>query len=99
MKPRKAISIQILPEWNDFTHTEVADLLGVSRQAVLYARRRASGLCVRCGAKAETHRPFCSKHNKANTAYHRKRRGFKPWKPGGVGRPPTGSKARKVVSQ
>ena len=80
--------IHILPEWAHLTHAEVAAKLKVSRQAVLYARRRAAGLCERCGGPAEAGSPFCSDHRKKQTTAARKRKGFKPWRPGGVGRPP-----------
>ena len=82
--------IQVLPEWALWNDAQIAEQLGVTRQAVFYARRRAAGLCVRCGSPAEPGRPHCAKHSKAITASLRKSRGFKKWKPGGVGRPPTG---------
>jgi hypothetical protein len=40
--------IIILPEWANLTNSQVAAKLGCTPTAVLYARRRAAGLCERC---------------------------------------------------
>jgi hypothetical protein len=80
--------IQIPPEWKEKTNCEIARLLGVTAQAVLYARRREAGKCLRCGRKADAGVQYCQKHRKAVNASNRTRNGHKPWKPGGKGRPP-----------
>lgn len=80
--------LQIPPELIDKTNCEIARQLGVTSQAVLYARRRQKGLCLRCGRKAFEGLSYCKKHRKQVNQANRQRNGHKPWKPGGVGRPP-----------
>lgn len=80
--------MQIPPELKDKNNCEVARILGCTAQAVLYARRREAGLCLRCGRKAEAGVQHCKKHRKAVSAKNRTRNGHKAWKPGGKGRPP-----------
>jgi hypothetical protein len=79
--------IQIPPEMNDKSNCEIARVLGVTPQAVLYARRKRDGRCLRCGRKAHEGLSFCMKHRKAVNRANRERNGHKPWKPGGRGRP------------
>ena len=79
--------IHIPSEWLDKTNVEIAELLNVTPQAVLYAKRRALNLCERCG-KTATDGRYCARHAKALRKYHRKRHGHRAWKPGGRGRPP-----------
>lgn len=60
-----------------------------SRQAQDQAKRVAAGLCALCGAK----RPaglatLCRAHQERVSARNRRKRGCKPWVPGGRGRPP-----------
>jgi uncharacterized membrane protein len=50
-------------------------------------RRRSAGLCARCGKVAST-KYLCDGCNDQATAYQRRLRGFRPWRPGGLGRPP-----------
>jgi hypothetical protein len=82
------MSIIILPEWAELTHTQIAAKLGCSTTAVLYARRRAAGLCERCSSPAADGSAMCLKHGLATARARRKRTGAKPWKPGRPGRPP-----------
>lgn len=80
--------IEIPAEWSNLTNIEIAQLLNVSTTGVIYAKRRAAGLCERCGKKPATDGRYCAKHAKAVRTYQRVRKGHKPWKPGGRGRPP-----------
>jgi len=88
--------MEIPDEWLQMTNAELAARLGCSRQAVLSAKRRRQGLCVRCGSPAEPARQYCLKHliavRKTRNARNRRVNGFKPWKPGKVGRPPKAAK-------
>lgn len=79
--------IQVPPEWWNKTNCEIAGLLGCTPTNVLFARRRALGLCERCKRKATKGR-FCATHEKKVRRYQRSLKGHKPWKPGGRGRPP-----------
>jgi hypothetical protein len=68
---------------------EIAAVLSVSHETARKMRNRAAGKCEICG-KSE---PFPSRTRcldclqSTRRAIH-KRKGTKPWKPGGVGRPP-----------
>jgi hypothetical protein len=81
--------VQIPADMAGLKDAEIAAALNVSRTAVLYARRRAAGVCERCGKpRSATSTAFCAKHAKKVIAEARKRHGNKPWRPGGRGRPP-----------
>lgn len=80
--------IEIPQEWMKETNCEIARRLNVSPTAVMYARRRLLGKCLRCKRKAEPGTQHCPKHRKAINAAKRQRKGHKPWRPGGRGRPP-----------
>lgn len=61
----------------------------LSRQRIYALRRKAEGKCRICGQpRVEGNKNFCEKHVKQVRAASRKFKGFRPWHPGGVGRPP-----------
>lgn len=80
------VSVEIAPE--TLTDSKLASMLGCSRTAILYARRRAAGLCERCTSPAEDGKAYCLRHSVALARARRKRMGNRPWKPGRPGRPP-----------
>jgi hypothetical protein len=51
---------------------------------------RALGCCVACGVRLDPKWPHtrCPVHHRKLIEYRRHRDGFKPWRPGGPGRPP-----------
>jgi hypothetical protein len=80
--------MKIPPQYASLSPAEVAKLIGVSREGVGQARRRAAGLCRYCKAKPLSGLTVCAAHRTRITNSHRKINGFKPWTPGGRGRPP-----------
>lgn len=84
--------IEIPQELLKETNCEIARRLGVTPTAVLYARRAQTGKCLRCKRQAGPGVQYCDKHRKAINAGRRKRKGHKPWRPGGRGRPPANAK-------
>jgi hypothetical protein len=80
--------IIILPEWANLNNSQVAAKLGCTPTAVLYARRRAAGLCERCLCPATAGSAYCLKHSRSLGRARRKRMGQKAWKAGAPGRPP-----------
>ena len=78
--------LTISPELAGLSVSEIARRTGYSTTAVLYAQRRAAGLCERCGSPAAD--GLCTDHRLKMLAYQRKRGGFNAWKPGSPGRPP-----------
>lgn len=59
-----------------------------SRQRAYQIRHRAEGLCVYCAHKAALGTYVCAMHLLKRREWDRKRRGLKPWHPGGPGRRP-----------
>lgn len=90
--------IQIPQEWMKETNCEIARRLGVTPQAVLYARRRQTGKCLRCPKAAQPGTQYCARHRKAINKAMRTRKGFKPWQPGGRGRPPVDAEERSAAA-
>ncbi len=81
------VSVEIAPY--TLTDSKLASMRGCSRTAILYARRRAAGLCERCTSPAEDGKAYCLRHSIALARARRKRMGNQAWTPGGRGRPPT----------
>jgi hypothetical protein len=54
--------------------------------------RREAGLCYYCDSPARADSAFCEVHrqqtNRQAREHRRRTKGFKPWRPGGKGRPP-----------
>jgi hypothetical protein len=73
--------------WKE-TNCAIARQLGVTPQAVLYARRKKLNRCLRCGRKTAPGIQHCKRHRKLVNQSKRAQRGHKPWRPGGKGRPP-----------
>jgi hypothetical protein len=67
----------------------------LSRQAQYQKRKITAGLCGKCGREPLFSSTLCLGCIRVNRHLQRKARGFKPWKPGGVGRPPMGRKEGK----
>lgn len=83
--------ITILPEWFELTNAEIAAKLDCTPTAVMYARRRAAGVCERReGVRLMGHN-LCLKHAVEVARTRRRRSGSKAWTRGGRGRPPKGS--------
>lgn len=80
--------ILIPADWMQETNVEIARRLGVSTTAVLNARRRQTGRCLRCKRRAQAGSQHCATHRKAVNRYNRTKNGHKPWRLGGKGRPP-----------
>lgn len=82
------MKVVILPEWASLTNAQVATKVGCTSTAVMYARRRAVGLCERCSSPALEGHKLCLTHGVAAAKTRRKRTSSKAWVPGGRGRPP-----------
>lgn len=54
-----------------------------------YRSRRAAGICCKCNSPAYGGTAHCYKHLTYMRLRNRKRKGFKPWHPGGPGWVPT----------
>ncbi len=58
----------------------------------MHRRRRreriAAGNCAICGEPRQHYARLCDSCEAAFVAYKRAKKGYKPWRPGGVGRPP-----------
>lgn len=81
--------MQIPADIAHLSNSEIARRLNVSPTAVMYARREALGLCRRCAKPAlPAGTALCAKHRDLVNRADRKRKGYKPWKPGKRGRPP-----------
>lgn len=65
--------------------------LGISRQRLWQIMQAKEGKCMKCQDPSVKH-GLCSKHYMQNLLLHRKNQrnsgGYKPWRPGGRGRPP-----------
>jgi len=68
--------------------SELAKKLGVSRQYVWQLRKSAEGKCRICG-EPKVSANYCLEHQLAQKKINRKAKGFKPWRKGKPGRPPT----------
>lgn len=79
---------------NPLSPAAIAKLLGVSREGVTQAQRRAAGKCRYCDTPALPELTLCAFHRTQKTNAARKRLGASPWKPGGRGRPPIGAMTR-----
>ena len=62
--------------------------LGTSRQVVIQWRAIARGLCVSCGGRRNLYAHKCDACHLRQVERVRQRGGYRPWKPGGNGRPP-----------
>jgi uncharacterized paraquat-inducible protein A len=83
------MSLIIPPDLANLSNAKIATRLGCTPTAVMYARRRAAGLCERCKAPvAPGGSTVCEACESAIDLKRRKRLGHNPWKPGGKGRPP-----------
>ena len=61
------------------------------RDHAQYLRRRAAGVCVKCGKKPPVETlTVCPECLQAGREYRRSYAGSLPWRKGGKGRPPTG---------
>ena len=60
----------------------------VSRQLLWRRTHKKLGLCAECSRPRYRGTTFCKLHLKRQRVSKRKSHGFKPWKPGGKGRPP-----------
>jgi hypothetical protein len=60
-----------------------------SRQLLWKKKHLKLGLCALCPRPRYLGTTFCQLHLKKYRVSKRKSQGFKPWKPGGKGRPPT----------
>jgi hypothetical protein len=69
----------------------------LSRQRLAQIRAGAEGLCAQfCGRPKRPGRVLCRACALKDTVRHRERHGFKPWQPGGMGRPPLPAEEEKV---
>ena len=59
-----------------------------SRQLLWRRKHMKSGLCAQCSQPRCLGTTLCKVHLKKYRLSKRKSQGFKPWKPGGKGRPP-----------
>ena len=59
-----------------------------SRQLLWRHKHLELGLCALCSRPRYLGTTFCQLHLKKYRVSKRKSQGFKPWKPGGKGRPP-----------
>ena len=73
-------------------YSELARKLGVSRQSVFQRKKTATGKCGYCGNEPLFSKDRCKECHLKNRIRIRKRQNFKPWKPGGRGRPPIESR-------
>ena len=68
----------------------------VSRQREWQITQVQAGNCAICGSTRRLFPQFCDRHQvekrQCDRLYQRKKRGSKPWRPGGRGRPPKGPK-------
>jgi hypothetical protein len=62
-----------------------------SRQLLWRKEHKKLGLCVQCSQPRYLGTTFCKVHLKKDRISKRNSLGFKPWKPGGKGRPPANS--------
>ncbi len=64
----------------------------LSRQRQYQLRKEAEGLCIKCGKPRDPDSAtWCLFHKLEHRRIMRERNGNKPWRPGGVGRPPKGA--------
>jgi hypothetical protein len=63
----------------------------MTRQRQWQLKMQAAGLCITCAEPRNKYSHRCDKCHLHVTLRQRERVGHKPWKPGGVGRPPLGS--------
>lgn len=84
--------ITIPPALVPLSDAELAQIFNCSRQAIIFARRRANLQCVKCARPVTPGSQFCTTHKVQARSYMRRRNrrihGFNPQKPGGRGRPP-----------
>jgi hypothetical protein len=84
--------IKLTPKLAKLSNAELARRFGVTPTAIVFARRKAMGLCTVCASPAVEGRRFCTDCQVARRTYmrnrDRKRYGWKPWEPGKKGRPP-----------
>jgi hypothetical protein len=59
-----------------------------SRQLLWRRKHMKSGLCAQCSQPRCLGTTLCKAHLKKYRIAKRKSQGYKPWKPGGKGRPP-----------
>lgn len=64
----------------------------VSRQREWQKRKASEGKCVVCGKQRNLYACYCDECQSRAIENQRKRMGHKPWKRGGVGRPPKTAK-------
>ena len=74
---------------------ELGRRLGVSRQRAWQILKNSQGLCQICGSSPSIRQGVCPSHladkRRFKRESQRKRNGYKPWRKGGVGRPPIGA--------
>ncbi len=70
-----------------------------TRESDRQQRRKAEGLCIRCGEPRTVSKEYCDRCLIKRRQYWRKKRGSVKWKPGGIGRPPLTDRRSREHSQ
>jgi hypothetical protein len=86
MGPRKKNHAK--EDWKKRLMRETVNMTAQSRQRIWQLLNNAEGLCDMCSAPITHYATMCDRCAEKKRLQVQSRRGYKPWRPGGKGRPP-----------